>query len=183
MDDNSTPSILGLVSTVMVPSTTVPFVAKKKFVRDTSSTTKVKIAYLGENFAEWFLSGEGKIEDPISEQTLFGYGLRQPSINGPIITQLGGEAKAEVTLYEAFSLMEKQGNAQDGVLWNRGYANIFFVKDQDGVLRAVVVRWDYVGWHVLARSVEDLRGWIGGYRVFSRNCVLEPSETLAPAQA
>lgn len=176
------PSILELVSTVGVSETTSKFVAKEKFVRDTGRNTAVKISYLGDNFTSWFLSGEGLTEDPISEQTLRYHKLRKSSVDGPIITELGGEAKAETTLSEMFSLMEKQKNGEDGVLLNNCYANIFYVRDQNGVLRAVRVYWFGDGWHVGAFSVEGPRGWwFGGYRVFSRNSVLESSEPSAPA--
>jgi hypothetical protein len=104
-------------------------------------------------------------------------------VDGPIINELGGEAKAETTLSEMFSLMEKQKNGESGVLLNNGYANIFYIRDQNGVLRAVGVDWDDGGWYVGAYSVEDPGGWRVGRQVFSRNSVLESSETSAPAQA
>jgi hypothetical protein len=176
-----TPSILELVSTVVVPATTVNLVAKEKFVRDTGRKAKVKISYLGDNFTEWFLSGSGKTENPISEQTLRYHKLRQSSVDGPIIAELGGAEKSETTLSEMFALMEKQGKGEDGVLLNNGYANIFYIKDQNGVLRAVDVGWDGGGWGVRAFSVESPRRWDGGCQVFSRNSVLESSEPSAPA--
>ena len=168
-----TPPILELISTIKVNATTSKFVAKEKFVRDTGRKAKVKISYLGDNFTSWFLNGDGKIEDPISEQTLCCHKLREFSVDGPIITELGGEAKAETTLSEMFSLMEEQGKGEDGVLLNNGYANIFYVKDRSGVLRAVHVYWDVDGWDVSARSVERPFRWHDGRQVFSRNSVLE----------
>ena len=111
-----TPSLLELVSTVAVSATSGQFVAKEKFVLDTYHKAKVKISYLGDNFTTWFMSGKGKTEDPISETTLRYHKLRLSSVDGPIITELGGEAKAETTLSEMFSLMEKQKKGEDGVL-------------------------------------------------------------------
>ena len=178
-----TPSILELVSTIVVQATTSEFVAKDKFVVNTKRNAPVKISAVWDNFTTWFLSGKGKTEAPISEQTLRYHKLRRSSVDGPIITELGGEAKAETTLSEMFSLMEKQKNGEDGVLLNNGYANIFYIKDQNGVLRTVGVRWDGDGWLVNAGSVGDPRRWGGGNQVFSRNSVLESSETSVPAQA
>lgn len=166
-------NLLELVSTVVVPATTTNLVAKEKFVRDTGRKAKVKISYLGDNFTEWFLSGSGKTEDPISEQTLRYHKLRKSSVDGPIIAELGGEEKSETTLSEMFALMEKQGMGEDGVLLNNGYANIFYIKDQNGVLRAVRVDWR-CGWDVDAVSVEDPSRWFDGRRVFSRNSVSAP---------
>lgn len=176
-------NLLELVSAVGVAATMSKFIAKEKFVCDTGHKAKVKISYLGDNFRTWFLSGDGKTEDPISEQTLCYAKLRKASVDGPIIEELGGEAKVETTLSEMFSLMEKQKNGEDGVLLNNGYANIFYIKDQNGVLRAVRVRWFGDGWLVRAFSVEIPLEWSADHRVFSRNSVLESSESSAPAQA
>ena len=162
-----TPSILELVSTVVVSATTSKFVAKTAFVVNTKCNAKVLISAVWDNFTSWFLSGDGKTEDPESEQKLRYHKLRKSSVDGPIITELGGESKAETTLSEMFSLMEKQKNGEDGVLLNNGYANIFYIRDQNGVLRAVSVRWYNDGWYVYANSVGDPDRWRGGFQVFS----------------
>ena len=60
------------------------------------------------------------------------------SVDGPILAELGGEAKAETTLTEVYSLMEAQKNGENGPLLTNGYANIFYVRDVNGALRAVV---------------------------------------------
>lgn len=177
------PSIPELVSTVGVSATTSRFVAKDRFVVNTKRNAPVKISVVWDNFTSWFLSGDGKTEDPISEQTLRYHKLRKSSVDGPIIAELGGEEKSETTLTEMFFLMEKQKNGEDGVLLNNGYANIFYVRDQTGVLRAVNVGWNDDGWYVNAFSVESPYRWHGGRQVFSRNSVLESSEPSAPAQA
>lgn len=177
------PSILELVSTVKVSATTSKFVAKDKFVANTKCNAPVKILAVWGNFTNWFLLGDGKTEDPISEQTLRYHKLRKSSVDGLIITELGGEEKSETTLTEMFSLMEKQKNGEDGVLLNNGYTNIFYIRDQTGVLRVVLVRWFVGGWLVFALSVGSPRRWYGGDRVFSRNSVLGSSEPSAPAQA
>ncbi len=91
------------------------------------------------------------------------------SFDGPIIAELGGEAKAETTLTEIYDLMDRQSEGREGVLLNNGWANIFYVKDLAGVLRAVGVRWDDAGWRVFADSVEDPTEWYAGRQVFSRN--------------
>ena len=178
-----TPSILELVSTVAVSATTIKFVAKDRFVVNTKRNAPVKISYLGDNFKACFLNGNGKTEDPISKQTLRYHKLRQYSVDGPIINELGGEEKSETTLTEMFSLMEKQKNGKNGVLLNNGYANIFYIRDKNGVFRAVRVFWYDDGWDVDAYSVEYPGRWLGGHHVFSRNSVLKSSEPSAPAQA
>lgn len=172
----STPTLLKPISTVIVPATTAPFVAKDKFVVNTGRKAPVQISYLGANFTEWFLSGDGKTEDPISEQTLRFARLCRPAHDvsleegeQAIIPELGGKAKAETTLSEIYRLIRKQPKGEKGALLNNGWANIFYVPDLNGVLRSVSVYWFGGGWYVSAVPVEDPLGWSGGFRVFSRN--------------
>jgi len=169
--------LLEFIGKVTIPATTGKFVTKKKFVLGAGPKAKVKISFLGDNFTKWFLSGKGKIEDQTIEQTLVYHNLKKSSVDGPIIAELGGETKAETTLSDIFYLMEKQGNDENGILLNNGFTNIFYVKDQSIVLRAVNVSWRGGGWSVLAYSVENPRMWNACRRVFSRNSVLTNSET------
>jgi len=154
------------LNTVVVSATKKKFAVKKKFIVDISNKAKVKISYLGSNFREWFLD---KVEEPIEETELRYSRLKERSVDEPIIAELGGEAKAETSLTEIFSLIEMQKNGEGGALLNDGYANIFYARDINGVLRAVGVCWFGGGWYVGALLVEDPGRWIVGYRVFSRN--------------
>ncbi len=172
METKSKTSVFEHVGTVVVPATTSRFVARDKFVVDTKPTAKVKISGIGGNFTSWFLSGEGKIEDPIAEQTLLCYRLYMASWDDLIIKELGGEEKVETTLFEMFSLMEKQGSCERDNLLTNGCWHIFYVKDQSDALRAVSVRWCDNGWYVDAGPAPISYGWRGGYRVFSRQPVL-----------
>lgn len=147
--------LLNFLSAVTVPATTKRFVAREKFVVNTTDNAPVKISYLGDNFREWFLAGEGKVEAPLPKQKLRYAKLEKSSVDGPIITELGGEAKAETMLSEVFALMAKQGNGKKGALLNNGWVNIFYVRDTAGVLRAVDVRW---AWRRVERRCELRRG-------------------------
>lgn len=148
-------------------NTTEKFVAKKKFRIDSK---EVKFYGIWDNFREWFLSaGDGKTEDPIGEQTLRYGKLTKNSVDGPIIEELGGEAKAETTLSDLYDLLKKQANGEKGVLLINGYANIFYIRDQSGVLRSVYAGWSDGGWRVSAISVECPSEWNAGRQVFSRN--------------
>lgn len=172
-----TPFLPELVSTVIIDATSSKFVAKDRFVANTSHDAPVRISAVWDNFTKWFLSGDGKIEDPLDEQTIRYHKLRRSSVDGPIIAELGGEEKAEITLTEMFFLMKKQRKGEDGVLLNNYHANIFYIRDQKGVLRAVDVRWGSGGWLVDASPVGYPDRWDIGRRVFSRNSVLDPYET------
>ena len=172
---------LELVSTFIVPAT-IKFLAIEKFVCDISSKAKVKINYIDNNFKEWFLSDDGKIEDPIGGDILRYFKLRKSSLDSFIMKELGGKAKAETTLSKMFSLMENKKNGESGILLDNGSANIFYIKDKNAVLRAVCVYWDSVGWMIKARSVGSPNECNGGSRVFSRYSDLN-LESFASAQA
>jgi hypothetical protein len=158
--------ILDMVGTTTTSATTEKFVAQEKFCKDSK---EVKFYGIWDNFTEWFLAGNGKIEEPLSEQELRYGNLTKGSVDGPIIEELGGEAKAVATLTELYDLLTKQANGEDGVLLTNGYANIFYIKDISGVLRAVGVDWTGDGWGASANFVENPCVWSAGYRVFSRN--------------
>src|SRR3989344_2010685 len=169
--------IFELVSTVVIPATSGTFVAKAKFVLDIRPEAKVQISGLGDNFKAWF--GD-KVEDPITKQALRYAKLRKSSVDMPIITELGGEEKSETTLTEMFFLMGKQKRGEDGCLLNNGWANIFYIRDQN-VLRTVYVYWSGDGWDVSAFPVGGPARWGVGRHVFSRNSDLLPSEPVAVA--
>jgi hypothetical protein len=158
-----------IIAVLTVFATTEKFVAKDKFKVNTGKKAKVKISFLGDNFKEWFL---GKTEDPFVGSTVYGRKLEKNSVDGPILAELGGNDVAETTLTEMYSVMEAQPNGESGNLLNNGWANIFYVKDINGVLRAVFVFWFDGGWNVRARSVGGPGGWSADVRVFSRNSLL-----------
>ena len=158
--------LLEPVGTIAVSATAERFVAKDKFMIDTGRKALVKISYLGDNFTEWFL---GKTERPFAESTLRYSNLRKDSLDVPIVSELGGEEKAETTLAEIYTLMELQRDGRVGVLLNNGYANIFYVRGGVLVLRAVSVLWGGDGWNLIAYPLGNPRGWDAGRQVFSRN--------------
>lgn len=140
------------------------FVVQERFAVDVADTARVKISYLGDNFRKWFI---GKIEEPTALATLRYAKLTRFSVDGPILVELGD--KAETTLSQVCTLMERQPNGEEGVLLADGQANIFYVRDADGVLRAVSVHWGGDGWRVYALLVGYPGRWRGDDRVFSRN--------------
>jgi len=167
-------SILIMVGTVTIAPTSEAFVAKDKFViiKETilHATSKVKISYINENFKSWLLE---KVEQPFAGSELCYQKFTKNSPDAPIIAELGGETKAETTLTEMFSLMEKQPCGENWTLLTNGYANIFYIRDVDvnGVLRAVDVHWDDDGWSVNAYDIGLPSAWRAGRQVFSRNSI------------
>jgi len=159
---------LGIVS---IPATTRKFVAREKFVRDTSKEAHIRISYLGDNFTKNFIE---KVEESFAGSILRYGKLRKSTVDGPIIAELGGGVKAETTLTEMFALMEQQGNGEEGALSTNGYANLFYIRDiRAGMPWTVYCIWLVDGWHVTTSSVGNLDEWGGGGQTFSRN----PSES------
>ena len=155
-------SLLELIGTVNVPATTKAYVVRDHI----SELRKKRKMYTGSNFENWFFD---KTVEPILKSELCYYKLSKGSVDGPIIAELGGETRAEITPAEMFSLMKMQANGEDGALLTSDYANIFYIRDINGVLRAVRCYWSDDGWVVRASSIECPDEWYGGYQVFSRN--------------
>jgi hypothetical protein len=167
----TSPLLLDFVQIVIVPATTEKFVAGRNFLLKQDGGI---CSYLWDNFKSWFLEGDGKVEEPHAEAVLRCHKLRKNSVDTPLIAELGGEKVAETTLTEMFSLLQKQANGEKEILLTNGYANIFYVRDQSGVLRAVYAGWNDDGWYVHAFEVSYPSAWGAGSQVFSRN----PSATL-----
>lgn len=160
------PPLLIAVGTATVVATTNPFVVRDRIVVNTKKNAPVKISFVSDYFKECFYD---KTEEAFGGSTL-NYGkLSRSSVDGPIIAELGGEAKAETTVAEVYALMEAQKNGENGSLLTNGYANIFYVRDAKGVLRSVYVYWNDDGWFVDALDVTSPLAWVDGRQVFSRN--------------
>lgn len=151
--------LLTFLSLVTVP-TTQKFVAKDSF--------DLKKFYLSNNFKSWFL---GKTEEPQAETELRCHKLARYARDLEIIPELGGEEKVETTLSQIATLIASQANGEEGTLLVNGFANIFYVRDQNGVLRTVNAHWDGFGWYLNAGPLGRPHEWHDGDRVFSRNSV------------
>ena len=148
------------LGTISVPATG-KFIASDHF---TTSNKAVKIAWLGDNFQQHFLT---KVEEPQAETELRISRRKKTSLDAPILAELG--SAAETTLASIWELLKKQPNGEGEALVTNGYANIFYVCDSKGVLWTVFVLWRSAGWDVSDSSVESPLGWRGGCRVFSSN--------------
>ncbi|MFZ4648344.1 MAG: hypothetical protein ACOYMB_01770 [Patescibacteria group bacterium] len=143
------------------------FITRDKFVVNTGCDSKLKISCLDNNFRSWFLD---KVEDVFLGSTIQGVTLMSNSVNSQIINELGGEERVETSLTELYSLMEAQPNGKMGDLvikWDQ--ANIFYVRDINGTLRAIRLVWFGDGWDVEARPISSPNPWISGIRIFSRH--------------
>lgn len=161
-----TQSILEFLGESTITLTSDRFVANDHFVVDMSARAKVKISYLGDNFKANFL---GMVEETTKggKITVRHRRLLKDSWDKEIIAQLGAGPMVTTPLVAIFALMAEQGNGENGTLLTNGYANIFYIRDANGTLWAVLVSWFGGGWDVNAHSVSDPGGWYARYRVFS----------------
>lgn len=141
-----------------------PFIVRDRFIVNTKEDAKPKISYLGNNFKEWFF---GQIVAPRAAYAMKSAILKKSSLDEPIIKELG--QTAETDLAAIFELMVRQSDGQEGDLLTNGYANIFYIRDAKGVLRAVGAHWCYDGWYVGADPVSDPYEWFAGFSVLSLN--------------
>lgn len=121
--------------------------------------TKLPISYLSRNFKDWF--GDFDVKPVKCE--LKSVTLDEPMNDSEIIAKWNPEP---VTLGEMTYTLKSLSHD----VWA-----IFYIKDQNGVLRAVRVFWFDDGWDVYALSVERPLRWSDGGQVFSRNFSESPS--------
>ena len=165
-------TMLSFVSTVTISATSAIFVVKDRFVINTKRNAPVKISYLSENFREWFLE---KIEESMAETTLRYTKPLTCSVDDPILAEPGNVQ--ETALAQVYALMERQ-LGESGTLLKNGYANIFYIRDVNGVLRAVSVHSYADGWSVDAYSLDDSHGWYVRRQVFSCNSLCSVPVTI-----
>jgi hypothetical protein len=154
-----TAPILEATETLTVPARAEPFVVRDRFERPQG----IVLSTVWSEFKSRFY---GKTEAPAPEFRIRKYKLLAISPDGPIIDELGGEARVEGTLAAAYALLRGQGRGQAGILQNNGYANIFYVKDLKDVLCAVRIGWDEDGWVIDAIPVKDPLAWNGKHEIF-----------------
>ncbi len=158
-------SILEKVNTLLLPILS-RFVASDYIKVDTSDTAKVKIAFIWDGFKPFL---KMVVEEQTPEMELTFHKLCQSSLDKSILDELGD--KAETYLSQFWALLEMQGHGQKGNLLVNGNANIFYIRDAENTLWAVVARWGAGsgGWDLSADSVSDPHGWGADDMVVSRN--------------
>ncbi|MGV8131601.1 MAG: hypothetical protein ACP5N7_05885 [Candidatus Pacearchaeota archaeon] len=119
------------------------------------------IKYIWDSFKEWF--GTPNVSPKKSE--LKSFILPKPMSYKEIFEEYSPN---EISLDELAYLLKN-----DEELLKNGYPNIFYIKDNSDVLRAVHVRWSDGGWLVDALSVGDSLRWYDGNQMFSRNSALK----------
>jgi hypothetical protein len=156
-----------IISMTVIPPATVKFIVRDNFVVDTRKDAKVRIFELSLKFRNEF---GGKIEEAFAGSIIYGRDLGRKFIDNKIINELGGKERVETTLTEIYSMMEQHADGKVGDLLDNGRDNIFYVKNINGILRAVRMYWRRSGgWFMGVLAVGDSDGRHASDRVFSRN--------------
>jgi hypothetical protein len=142
-----------------VPARPAPFVIRDRF----KSGADVRFSTVWAEFKSRFFR---QTEAPAPAMTMRKYKLLAFAPDGPIIAELGGEARVETRLGAAFTLLQRQGGGEPGFLQTNGFANIFYVRDERGVLCAIRIGWADAGWVVDAIPVADPLAWNGQHLIF-----------------
>jgi len=157
------PDLLQLITTVTIPAIKT-FSPEGRF--QVGERDGVKIGWVGDNAKRLM---RGMVEEAVEQTTLRIHTLKEPSSDGPIIAELGGEEVITTTWGQMYEMMRRQGHGQEGNLLTNGYANIFYIKCSDGIW-AVCCRWRsrYADWRVGANPVTFPLRWGAGCQVASR---------------
>lgn len=169
-------SLLVFTDTLRIPPAKTHFVVKDTIVvnakKKNLSRDVVRVRYICGDFEKYFL----KMTEPRFEGSVLArYTLSRWSKDYWIIREAGGIEHAATTLTEVVALMKLQPMGERGRLLTNGKANIFYVRDLNGVLRMVLVIWwaeaDSIGWNLCSDAGSGLEGglWNAGSQVFFRN--------------
>ena len=155
--------LLRFVTSASIPSTK-EFILTEEFL---VSKCGVRKAWIGDNFRQRFV---GKTCKATKAEKVAVHALTKNSVDDPIREELG--KKQYLTIGQFLWLLQQQAQDQSGVLLTNGYANIFYVLDDENVAWAVSCGWDsnFQAWGVEASSVANADPWSRGYRVFSSDC-------------
>jgi hypothetical protein len=125
---------------------------------------KKNITYIWDNFQNWF----GDMNCRGKKLPLYFKTLEKPMNDKEIFDEL---KPTECTLADLYNSLN------DNRMLKNGYANIFYIKDNKGILRAVRAYWGSDGWYLDASAVDHPYRWRGGHHVVSRKLTLSPSES------
>lgn len=126
-----------------------PFIAREHFTLGWNRNALFRIASQGRLFKEWFLSGDGKIENTFFDLEIEYSHLEVAAAGRQITDEIEPQKRVGLYLGTIFSLMEGQPDAgTKGPLLVNGRANLFVVQDQFREWRMVYASYKYQmdGW-------------------------------------
>lgn len=160
-NQKSTSQLLQFVTSVTVPEVK-QFKAADHF-KHGEVVEGVK-CYPWDNFQKHFGS---KMEEDVEGCDIHIHSLLTSARDLHIRAEIG-EEREETKLAHLWYLLTLQPNGKKGALITNSYANVFYIRDTENVLWAVIARWRGGEWYLSASSVGDPDRWDGGDRVCSR---------------
>lgn len=150
-----------------IPISSVSF-SKEEFF---DSKLGVKI-YIGGNFDNW-IKPELSEKIPAFNGNLASYKLTKNMYDSEIRSEIGEDQvfTPDEAMAIVFTIISKQPNGETGDFLNTGYANILYVRLQNGEVVSMGVSW-YSGdreWRLNSNRLDEDGRWLGGGRVFSRS--------------
>ena len=84
-----------------------------------------------------------------------------------IITRLGGEEVAEITLGRIFEMIKAQNRGQEGILLVDGHVNVSYVRDTKGILQRINFYY-YLNhhWRFMSTTVSNI-AWTSSFQIIS----------------
>jgi len=176
--------VLKILSSTKLPAATQEFIPQSKFLVNivdgvyrprmralganfhygSEAHEEVKISNISEAFRSRYLH---KVEGVQSARCLRRHILLRSSALVTIINALIVGSGIETTLEDIWDSMKVQPNGEEGDLVTRLRGNTFLVRDINGVLGAVDVVWEGLGWGIDALNVQTSKLLVG-HLIFSR---------------
>ena len=121
----------------------------------------------GDNFSKYMFKPATTVND-VAAQNFTSYENKRQSYDKDIRAEIGEQVITPEQLWATWKdLIFKQPKGQAGILKTNGYANVWYVKCYDGIVRAVFCRWnaDNGKWYLSCSTLEDVC-WSGKLQFF-----------------
>ena len=139
------------------------FRAAEHFKENIAPIAEVRILWIGASFTHRYAT---KTENAAVHAAVRFHTLRKPSRDNDIIEELGD--RHEMRLADLWCLLKSQANGEAGVLLVNAVPNVFYVRDDAGILGAVDAVWGGAGWEIGASPADGDRQWPSGTRIVAR---------------
>lgn len=134
------------------------FVVEEHFAISACSEARPRICYMNDEFKKLFLP----LVEKVKKESRISYFVRGELFRSCDDAELFKEHKFDpVNLADIFYLISQQGEGEKGILHTKRFswkANIFYIKDLNGLSRFIFVSFDRKkkGWSIVSREVNFL---------------------------
>lgn len=114
---------------------------------------------VGPHFGAHFMR---KNEDPRPLAVLHVSEIDTDTLDTPVVEVLGD--KSVISLGQLYSVLKLQAHGESGPLYANGWANVAYIRDQNGTLSTVDAGWVDGHWYVESFPIDAHGPWKGGAR-------------------